>query len=260
MASSDRHHDSLHCNRALELQHLKQAQERNAWIIDAGDLFDAMAGKYDPRRSYDDLRPEYLTGHYYDAIVDDAAAFYAPYSERFLMVGRGNHEASVYEKASTDLTSRFTAELRRAGSQVVTGGIGGWIVFKFTHKTGGGRFGVNYRYHHGGGGNAPVTKGVIATARQAVYLPDADIVHNGHNHQEYALAIKRERISNQGVPSFDTVHFIRTPGYKCDYDEGGWGDLKQFPPTPNGATWVTIGVTMIGKTLGAHITATADVR
>ena len=91
-------------------------------------------------------------------------------------------------------------------------------------------------------------------------MPDADIVHNGHNHQEYALAIKRERISNQGKTHFDLIHFIRTPGYKCDYDEGGWGDLKQFPPTPNGIAWVTIEAASDGKTNGAHITVTADVR
>ena len=260
MSSSDRHHDSIHCNRSLETQHLKEAQARNAMIIDAGDLFDAMAGKYDPRRSYDDLRQEYLTGHYYDAIVDDAVGFYSPFAKSFLMVGRGNHEASVYEKASTDLTSRFTAELRRAGSKVVTGGIGGWIIFQFVGKSGGGRFSVKYRYHHGGGGNAPVTKGVISTARQAVYLPDADIVHNGHNHQEYTLSMKRERVSNHGVTSFDLCHFIRTPGYKCDYDKGGWGDLKQFPPTPQGIAWITIEVISVGKRMTHHITATSDVR
>jgi len=260
MASSDRHHDSLHCDRALELQHLKMARERQAMIIDAGDVFDAMQGKYDSRKIYDDLRPEYLKGNYYDAIVDDAAEYYKPFASSFLLIGRGNHEASVYDRAGTDLTSRLTADLRRAGSKVVTGGVGGWIIFQFVAKSGGGRFSVNYRYHHGGGGNSPVTKGVIQTARQAAYLPDADIIHNGHNHQEYALAIKRERISAQGVTSFDLAHYIRTPGYKSDYDKGGWGDLKQFPPTPAGCAWVTVEVVYIGKTAGSHITVTADVR
>ena len=260
MASSDRHHDSAHCNRSLEIQHLKLAQERGALIIDAGDLFDAMQGKYDPRKTYAALRPEYCVPNYYDAIVDDAVEFYRPFADRFLMIGRGNHEASVYEKASTDLTSRLTAELRRAGSSVMTGSIGGWIIFQFEAVGGGGRFSKKYRYHHGGGGNAPVTKGVISTARQAVYLPDADIIHNGHNHQEYNLAIKRERVSNQGKKSFDLAHFIRTPGYKQDYDTGGWGDLKQFPPTPNGCAWVTVEIVNIGSSRGAHITVTADVR
>ena len=44
MLTSDRHHDSTHCNRELEKKHLEEAKKRNAFIIDCGDLFDAMQG------------------------------------------------------------------------------------------------------------------------------------------------------------------------------------------------------------------------
>ena len=59
LCTSDRHHDSISCDRELELAHLKQAKEKNAYIIDVGDLFDCMQGKFDPRRTYSHLRPEY---------------------------------------------------------------------------------------------------------------------------------------------------------------------------------------------------------
>lgn len=58
MLSSDRHHDNIHCDRRLERRHLEQAAARSALIVDAGDLFCAMQGKYDPRSSMDDIRPE----------------------------------------------------------------------------------------------------------------------------------------------------------------------------------------------------------
>ena len=64
MLRSDAHHDSKLCDRSAELRHLKLAQERNALIVDAGDTFDLMQGRYDPRRSYDEIRPELLHDNY----------------------------------------------------------------------------------------------------------------------------------------------------------------------------------------------------
>ena len=55
---SDAHHDNVDCNRAMERAHLEKAVERNAPIIDAGDVFCAMQGKFDPRSSKEDCRPE----------------------------------------------------------------------------------------------------------------------------------------------------------------------------------------------------------
>ena len=63
LLTSDRHHDNPHCNQELEKKHLDQAVEREAVIIDYGDLFCAMQGKYDRRHSKDDIRPEHQSGN-----------------------------------------------------------------------------------------------------------------------------------------------------------------------------------------------------
>ena len=55
---SDAHHDSRWCNRKLERQHLDEMVARDGAWADFGDLFDAMQGRYDPRKSYEDIRPE----------------------------------------------------------------------------------------------------------------------------------------------------------------------------------------------------------
>jgi hypothetical protein len=47
--------------------------------------------------------------------------------------------------------------------------------------------------------------------RQAVYLADADIVWNGHNHNEYITNNKRERLSNKGVLYFFIIKQIYFP-------------------------------------------------
>ena len=77
---SDVHFDSVKCNRELLAEHLRAAKLRGAWIISVGDFVDAMQGKFDPRRSMDELRPEYRRDDYYDFIVKDVAAYLAPYA------------------------------------------------------------------------------------------------------------------------------------------------------------------------------------
>ena len=86
MLSSDRHHDNIHCDRRLERRHLEQAAARSALIVDAGDLFCAMQGKYDPRSSMDDIRSEDVGEDYLDRIVTHAAQDYGPFAENWLVI------------------------------------------------------------------------------------------------------------------------------------------------------------------------------
>lgn len=241
---SDAHHDSVHCNRDLETKHLKKALERNAIILDGGDLFDAMQGKFDPRRSYDDIRPEYLKENkYYTNILNDLIDYYKPYANNFLLMARGNHESSVIKNAHHDLTGSLVDALNReTGSNIIAGHYGGYVrllTMKPGGKAGGG---YNLKYFHGAGAEAPVTRGVIQTNRQAVYLPNADIVWNGHNHNDYIIDIKRECVTSSGNIFFDILTFVRTPGYKDDYGQGtnGWSVEGGGVPKPHGAAWLKL--------------------
>ena len=246
--SSDRHHDSPSCNRSLAQRHLEKVVERDAHIIDFGDFFDAMQGKYDPRRNYAEMKPEYtlqmLTEGrgYLDVIVDDATKFYGPYAKRFLVIGRGNHETAIYKHNDVDLTGNLVRELNKpenGGGNVSVGGYGGWVRFLFTyHKTK--KTSVNLKYFHGSGGAAPVTKGTIQANRQSVFLPDAQIIVNGHIHESWVVTYKRERLSGKGIPYQDYVYHVRTPGYKDDYGDGyaGFDVERGAPPKPQGGAWI----------------------
>ena len=239
LLSADRHHDNIYCDRQLEKKHLDQAKERNAYILDFGDLFCAMQGKFDKRKSYDDIRPEDVGDDYFDRIVRHAAEFYAPYAKQFLLIGKGNHESKVLKHNSTCLPSQLVDKLNyKYGGSVYNGGYGGWVEFKFVvNKTK--RKSLHLKYHHGAGGGGPVTKGVIQANRQGVYLPDADIVVNGHTHDSWVLPIARERL-RAGVIGRDLCWFVRTPGYKNEYNDGsgGFAVEKWMPPKPLGATWL----------------------
>jgi len=237
---SDQHHDSPFCDRVLEKEHLEEAKKKNALILMGGDTFDAMQGHKDPRASYDNLDPELKTDKYFDAVVDFNAKFYAPYAKQIVLMGKGNHETSVMKHHNIDLIDRLAYKLNaEQKSNIHAGNYGGWVRFMFTiNKTK--KFSLNMKYFHGAGGDAPVTRGVIQTARQAVYLPDANIVWNGHNHNEYALPIQRERISAQGELYQDTQWHVRTPGYKNEYKDGSGGFMIEsgMPPKPLGCVWL----------------------
>ena len=242
---SDAHHDSVNNKRELERRHLDEAVRDDAYILDFGDAVDGMQGRNDPRRGYADLRPEHKVDNYFDVIENDAVEFYKPYASRWLLMGKGNHELSILKNTQIDMTSRITGRLNKeVGNNIVCGGVSGWVKFKFTKKSAGGRTTVNLKYHHGAGGNSPVTRGVIDTARQAVYLPDADICVNGHNHQAYIVPIARERLTNADVLYRDISYYLRTPGYK---DQGNWEREKGFAPSPHGAIWATIRINSAHK-------------
>ena len=148
--------------------------------------------------------------------------------------------SAVLKNANTNLTDRLVYELRtKHGSQVIHGGYGGWLRFVLTGRSMRG-FIYKLKYFHGAGGEAPVTRGTIQTNRQAVYLPDADIVVNGHSHNAYHVPIARERVSQNGRLYMDIQHHIRIPGYKNAYGNGksGWEVTRGGVPKPVGAVWM----------------------
>jgi hypothetical protein len=236
---SDAHHDNAHCDRKMELRHLEQALERDAGIIDNGDLFCVMNGKWDRRSDQTQLRPEHRGNNYLDLVVEEAAEFYAPFAKNFILLGHGNHETSILQHHQVDMTQRIAALLNaNHGGDVRCHGYHGWVKFKTTR--GNQRRCINLYRHHGYGGASPVTKGVIRTARMAVYLPDAHIVVTGHDHNEWLFHIARHRISDLGRTYQDEQVHLDIPGYKraCSMGDSNWEAVKGFAPQTCGAAWL----------------------
>jgi hypothetical protein len=246
--TSDNHFDSIYCNREVMTAQFDDALKRGARINIFGDWFDAMQGRYDKRRAMPELRPEYSRAEkYYDLLVSNSAEWLKPYAENIDVMSDGNHELSVLKHANTNLMDRLVDRLRMENKhcEAVHGGYGGWIRYMFNMSDGlstGPRTSVKAKYFHGAGGEAPVTRGVIHTNREAVYLPDANIVFNGHNHHAYYVPITRERIGNKGQTYFDIQHHIRIPGYKQSYGDGttGWDVTRGGVPKPIGAFWTRL--------------------
>lgn len=240
----DVHHDNPHSDRKLETKHLEEAKATGAGIIDVGDLFCAMQGKYDKRSDKSSVRPEHQEGNYLDRLVSTAAEFYAPYADNFITIGTGNHESAILSRHETDLTERLCERLVRSdGSRVLNGGYSGWV--RVLLQRGTNRRGVRIWYHHGYGGGGPVTLDMIQAQRQSAYIEGADIMVSGHTHDAWATDKVKIRCSDQGVVEHRSFWQVKVPTYKDEYGHGsgGWHVATGKPPKPKGAWWATIETT-----------------
>jgi len=241
LLTSDRHWDSVHSDRAMQKRHLDEAVARDAWIIDIGDLFDAMQGRFDKRGSKSSVRPEHQTADYFTSLVETAVDFFAPYARNILVMGTGNHETAVVKNHEINLTWHLARQLNAEhGGNIHLGKYAGWV--KLQARQGERRYikPLKIYYSHGSGGSSPVTKGVIQTNRRAVYLPDADIVLSGHIHQHWLVPISRERLNDAGNVSIDQQMHVSLPSYKRVSRREGWEVEKGFAPGPLGGVWLRV--------------------
>ena len=238
LLTSDRHHDSVDTDTDLERKHLELALDRDALIFDAGDLNDVMQGPGDKRGAKDKLKGTLQTQGYFNEVVNDAYKFYHPYADRFVMMGLGNHETAVMKYFNINLTQSITERLRDNGGITLMGGYGGWVRFMFhIQKTV--QTSKRMKYYHGTGVSPLMSFGTLHIRRQASYLPDADIVWNGHTHDAFVIPVQRERVSDAGTPYQDTVWYLRSPSYKDEYKDGSGGFAVERigGPKPIGCVW-----------------------
>lgn len=234
---SDAHHDNRYCDQALEKKHLEEAKARGAGILDFGDLFCAMQGKWDRRSDVSQLRPELQVSNYIDALVAYCARDYEPYAENWVLMSSGNHETAVFDRHQTNLTERLAERLRAKGSPVCVGSYQGWARFMLSGYNGQ-RSSIKLRYTHGYAGGGQVTKDIIQANRQMVYT-DADILVSGHTHDAWHVPIRRETLMDSGRPVLKDVDCIKCGGYKDEYSPGnGWAVQKGHAPKPLGAYWL----------------------
>lgn len=241
LLQSDVHWDSKHCDRDMLEAHWHEARDRDAPILDNGDFFDCMGGKWDRRTNKADLRPEHQQADYFDALITTSAAALKPYQDLLTVRGQGNHETAILKHHETNLTDRLVDRLRTQGApHVRLGGYSGYVVFA-VHYQQTRRKPFKLFYHHGYGGGGAVTRGVITTNRQAVFLADADLVWTGHVHDAYDVRIARVRLNADcnAVEHTEQTH-LRTPGYKQEYADGygGWHIERGGPPKPLGSKWL----------------------
>ena len=157
---SDIHYDAMKCDRERLHRHLEEARELGAGVFIFGDLFDLMQGKYDPRGNYSELRPEYKSCVYVDEVIQDVGEKLAKYADVIKFISKGNHETNIEKRMMVSPIDRVAQILNAAGGHVEVGGYAGWLVVQ-AHRSGAAKRRFNIHYHHGYGGGAKRSKGIL---------------------------------------------------------------------------------------------------
>lgn len=242
---SDAHHDNPDSLHGLQKEHLDEALARNAGILDFGDLFCAMQGKYDKRSSKSKVRQENQVDDYLDSIIKSAADFYEPYAHLWVMQGTGNHESSILSRQETSLIDRWAQIMSdRTGASVPTTGYTGWVNFRFNlsgNREKPPRWISRKLWHtHGYGGGGPVTKDMIQRSRMLAYVENADIICSGHTHDQWVTKDMRISLGKGNTVIQKPVVVVKCPTYKDEYKTGigGWHIATGKPPKAVGAYWL----------------------
>ena len=241
---SDIHWDSPYCDRELLKRHLEEAKEIGADIHFNGDTFDLMGSRRDFRGSKGSLRPEFKVDHYFDEIANQAIEWFSPYAENIKVVGMGNHESAIIKHNEINILERFVGGLNMVNkTHIQSGGYGGWIVYNFNRS--GSVLSYRIKYMHGIGGGV-VTKGVIGHSRMSTYIQGADMIWQGHVHEDYEMNYRIEHMNSKSEVHYKDVLMVRTSTYKDEYRKdnnygaAGWAIEKGFSPRFLGGRWLEI--------------------
>jgi UDP-2,3-diacylglucosamine pyrophosphatase LpxH len=241
---SDAHWDHPDCQEKLLKEHLQEAVDYNAPILFNGDFFCIMQSMHDKRRDKGKTKPKHDKNAYFNAIIEDAVEWLLPYSNNICLFGYGNHETKVLKHSNFDILRAVVNSLRDKNPDcpAFTGGYSGFVKLSSRKAKANGLLSSIMYYHHGSGGNSPVTKGVIGTARRQDIVQNADLIWTGHVHQEWNVSRPYTKLNRQNRIIQQNVTHFSTPGYKDEYKEGesGWGIEKGFGPSPIGGAWIKL--------------------
>jgi hypothetical protein len=203
-----------------------------------------MQGKWDPRGSYSDLRPEYKSTIYVDEVIGDVGERLSKYAPVIKLLGRGNHETNIEKRMMVSPLDRVAGIINQAGGQCAVGGYAGWVIFQaFIRNRDGSKRSAqlwNLNYHHGYGGNAKRSKGVLSVDIDQKDFPDADFIVRGHDHQKWYHPVMVDRLNRAMNIQQRTVHHMRLGSYKKLGDRyAGWATEKGFATPRLGGWWLT---------------------
>lgn len=240
---SDIHLDSIHCKREILKRHFDEIKRNDGLIFIFGDLFDVMASFGDKRLQREGVDPQFIQKGrtYLDLVREHAIEFLKPYAEHIAFISPGNHEKTIEKYHNTDMLRNVIYTLNQDHKvNIQYGGYSGWIRLQFDM---GNKHIVSsmIHYHHGFGGNAKRSKGMLDVQLEVMKYPDADILVRGHTHQKwYDPSTARVRLTPYGKVYKDKCRYIQSGSYVDGIGDGqaGWPIEKNFMPTDIGGWYV----------------------
>ena len=209
---SDMHIDAKHCQRELLKKNLDYCYENYDGIFLNGDTFSCLLPK--------DLK-RFTLAHAFceednilDKIIDYVTDLLAPYADKILFIGMGNHESSVLKFHGTNPADRLRRQLKEHDGKAVFGDYQNVIRFKFHH-------GENSRIRtydmwtcHGRGSGAKRSRGSLEWDIDYAYY-GARLYWKGHNHMgEIDQTGSYTYVNRAGEFVTEPKKGIRTPAWE----------------------------------------------
>lgn len=225
----DPHIDSPGHARDLLLQDMGDAKARGDIMVVMGDVW-SMILPGDLKRFTSGRHGERA-----DAIInqriDEAEALFAPYADNIDLMLCGNHETAVIKHHHVDPLAMLIDRLNRhkttgalPDNRIAYGGYTCWLKivmrdFTNPNKPTGGAYNVVW-LHHGRGGGATVTKGMIDANRVQV-ANVADLYVMGHKHTSITDKSRYTYMTPKGVVKTRQRDFIIVGGYSGNLVDDG---------------------------------------
>lgn len=239
---TDVHRDSKYHNHKLLKKHLDQAKDKGAYVFSNGDWFDVMGCFKDPRSKGQDIKPEFLQSDrsYLDLIISESYEFLKPYRNNLLGFAYGNHETAILKHRDTDPLRRLVYLLNQEkGHEILLSQYYGFLFLNFEQKSGGGVRTKNIYHHHGYGGNAKRSKGVLNVDLDSQQYPFADVVFTGHTHQKWMVPQLTHKLKQNLEITQHQQYHVKGGSYKDSFGKGfGWEIEKGMTATPQGGWWI----------------------
>jgi hypothetical protein len=230
-------------DRAALVADLEYAAKLGSRILIAGDIFTLILPK-DKRSSGRHRERDGL-----DAIVDkevnEAAEVLMPYADLVDMLGVGNHDVVALREYYTDAVNRVRFKLQEGRSKKLQpirhGGYTGFIIMNFAGRSRHRTRDIWY-WHHGRGGGAEVTKGMIDMNR-VIAGNRASVYWIGHKHTNAGDIPRIREVDHFGKILTKSVVMLFTAGYGGqasveEYEETGyrhdWSEESFYQPASQG--------------------------
>lgn len=210
---SDTHIDDPYAQRDLLKKHFDFCVKDGRYILIGGDLFDAIL-LGDKKRAVPHLLEN--TDAQLNKKLNDAYEFLKPYQKNILFMGRGNHEESVIKYNGLDVLQMLATMLNMGQEhKILVGNYANFLRFTFKKPSDRREYHYDIFQHHGLGGNAPVTKGIIDWNRLGKSV-NADLIWTGHRHNALIDASDPVlSIQPNGEVILKNRQCIQTPSYKA---------------------------------------------
>ena len=209
---SDIHKDSPDFDKEAFELHANYCLKDQRYMLFDGDLFDAILLK-DQKRAVPHLIEK--ADNQLNVKLEEMAHFLYPYKDLILFMGRGNHEESILKYSGIDLIQMLCLMLNAGNKHKIQyGNYANFLRFSWIDTKGTPHLKYDIFAHHGAGGSAPVTKGMIDFSRLSKGV-NADLIWIGHKHQsivDYSDPIMF--IDQYGNVVLKNRQLIQTPSYQ----------------------------------------------